>query len=76
MHIVDAQGLGHHPRTAVVIASDQVAADVLRLELLHGLQRAGLERVAKGKQPQHAGCAPCSISQDKVRPSASITDCP
>ncbi|CRM99127.1 hypothetical protein [Pseudomonas sp. 34 E 7] len=54
MDIVDAQGLCDHSRAAAIIAGEQVAADVLGLELLHGVQCAGLERVAKREQAQHA----------------------
>jgi len=51
--IVDAQRLGDYPRTAAIIAGEQMAADVPRLELGHGFQRAGLESVAESEQPEY-----------------------
>ncbi|MNY63891.1 hypothetical protein D3C86_2009180 [compost metagenome] len=53
MHIADAQGLGDDFGAATVVAGQQVAADVPRAELLHGLQGAGFESVAKGKEAEH-----------------------
>ncbi len=55
VYIIDTQGIGHHAGTAAIVAGEQMAADVPGLELCHRLQGAGLERIAKGEQPQHAG---------------------
>ncbi|MNK96589.1 hypothetical protein D3C87_1168790 [compost metagenome] len=53
MHILDAQRLGDHLGAAAIVAGQQVAADVPCAQLLHRLQRAGLEGVTKGEQAQH-----------------------
>ncbi|MNH13314.1 hypothetical protein D3C79_728820 [compost metagenome] len=53
MHIVDAQGIGHHFGAAAVVAGQQVAADVLRVQGIDRLRGAGLEAVTKGEQAQH-----------------------
>ncbi|MNC00420.1 hypothetical protein D3C75_477490 [compost metagenome] len=52
---MDAQGLGHHVGAATIVAGQQMAADVSCAQLLHRLQRAGLEGVTKGEQAQHVG---------------------
>ncbi|MNN41147.1 hypothetical protein D3C81_1552480 [compost metagenome] len=55
MHIVDAQGVGHHLGAAAVVAGQQVAADVLCVQGIYGLRGAGLEAVTEGEQAQHTG---------------------
>ncbi len=53
MHIADTQGFGDHPGAAAVVAGQQVAADMARLQLLDGLPGTWLEGVAEGEQGQH-----------------------
>ncbi|MNF69588.1 hypothetical protein D3C84_514750 [compost metagenome] len=54
MHIGNAQRLGNCVGAAAIVTGQQVAADVADGELLHGLQRTGLEGVTEGEQTQHA----------------------
>ncbi|MNE56315.1 hypothetical protein D3C80_1512130 [compost metagenome] len=53
VHVIDAQSLGDDHGAAAVVTGQQVAADALPGQLLHGLSGTGLETVAKSEQAQH-----------------------